>query len=1310
MKKLISVLLAAVLLFACFMPAAAAAETQPLTETEASFSGVVSAEEMRARAESILGIGERQGKTPAKAHAKARSETDAEPSYDLKALADAMYGVMCTGEPADVLNLRIPYNDDTIDEVCVIPSLDARFLWCYPNYEYDRADGVRYFSRVTVTASEREKFLERRAACDDVAAKLTRGLIGDTALSDADICLILHDRLLAWCEYDYQGNLSGGQEGNAVGPLVYRHGVCMGIALAYNYLLDKFGIEAEYARSSTHSHGWSMVWLNGEAYYVDPTWDDLTMPGGILHNQFLIDYETFGARHWNDISFPTTPTSTLYLNYYTNRTRTEVAYINGTLYYFVNSTGKLIARTPAGEETEILQIPTRYYAYEGAQGQLAQPRMTAIGDTLLYLKGREVYGYNTVTGTESLVYTPSAALFPEDNYFLTGIEQRDGVVTVFSHNNYIYTNTSTIKTLEQQYSESFTFCDHEHLSLVERLKGTDCETLGEAKKLCLDCGAYVYTAGEGIYGDHDYSAEIVSDDTRIDEATCACATKYHYTCAVCGEIENNDAHYFTSGETLPHTFETETVSATDACPGYDKHVCVKCGAIEYDNFTFYTGATASGTLEGGFGWQIVNNELQVVGAGAMPDYTSSNRAPWFSYSSRIKSAVVSGEITSVGKYCFYSLGSMRQITLPDTVKVLDAYAFDSSGLTGITMPAALESIGERCFQYCSSLAEIEYNDRISSIGRTAYLSCNSLTDVVIPGSVSNLADSIFWSCHGLTSITVEEGLLKTLPMLTNNLSTNLREVRLPASLISLGSLPACACYIISPDHPDYTTVDGVIFSKDMKKLILYPAKKEAVYYRVPALTTNIQRTAFGSTEHLRFLDMSGCSVTSIDTMIIYTPQSTLYINLPAGLTDINGFFFTYCNAERLFVPACVSASTFGLNGFAYPVYTDDANASVIALCSAAGAGCTVLPGHTHSFTETVYTQDASCTAAGCVIRACVCGQFEIAEDFIDHDFTAETVDENALYTGATCSAAARYYYSCAVCGAVEGDPEHTFTSGGPIDHDWQWVNDIEPTCGTAGVRHEECAFCHEKRNENSVLAPTGEHNFTLEAVKENALYQAAGCETKARYYYSCARCGAVEHNANRTFESGDALGHNYAVTENTASTCTVPGRKVSVCSRCGDVHTETKPLADHTPVTVPGTPATCTATGLTDGVKCGECGKTLTAQTVIPKTAHTYGAWTVTRPATCTENGVETRYCTVCGTPETRPTAKVGHRDNNGDGLCDYACGTVMGETPTQPTEPSQPSGGDKCPLCGETHTGLFGRIVGFFHRIAYFFRNVFSR
>ena len=40
---------------------------------------------------------------------------------------------------------------------------------------------------------------------------------------------------------------------------------------------------------------------------------------------------------------------------------------------------------------------------------------------------------------------------------------------------------------------------------------------------------------------------------------------------------------------------------------------------------------------------------------------------------------------------------------------------------------------------------------------------------------------------------------------------------------------------------------------------------------------------------------------------------------------------------------------------------------------------------------------------------------------------------------------------------------------------------------------------------------------------------------------------------------------------------------------------------------------------------------------------HSYGEWTVTVAATCTEDGTETRKCSVCDKEETRPIAKLGH-------------------------------------------------------------------
>lgn len=43
----------------------------------------------------------------------------------------------------------------------------------------------------------------------------------------------------------------------------------------------------------------------------------------------------------------------------------------------------------------------------------------------------------------------------------------------------------------------------------------------------------------------------------------------------------------------------------------------------------------------------------------------------------------------------------------------------------------------------------------------------------------------------------------------------------------------------------------------------------------------------------------------------------------------------------------------------------------------------------------------------------------------------------------------------------------------------------------------------------------------------------------------------------------------------------------------------------------------------------------------FPCTAHKFGAWTVTTPATCTKDGVETRTCTVCQETETQTIPKL---------------------------------------------------------------------
>ncbi|MBR5427000.1 MAG: hypothetical protein IK118_01520, partial [Clostridia bacterium] len=70
-------------------------------------------------------------------------------------------------------------------------------------------------------------------------------------------------------------------------------------------------------------------------------------------------------------------------------------------------------------------------------------------------------------------------------------------------------------------------------------------------------------------------------------------------------------------------------------------------------------------------------------------------------------------------------------------------------------------------------------------------------------------------------------------------------------------------------------------------------------------------------------------------------------------------------------------------------------------------------------------------------------------------------------------------------------------------------------------------------------------------------------------------------------------------------------------------------------------PATCKEAGIEARI-CAACGETETRS--IPKTnTHTFGAWTVTKEATCAEAGEQTRTCSVCGKTETKAIDKLEH-------------------------------------------------------------------
>ena len=163
---------------------------------------------------------------------------------------------------------------------------------------------------------ENEKIIRFERATDDFMHDI------DLSVTEPEIELQIHDKLIDMVAYDYdllsRDDDNGDLGYTAYGALVEdsyglkNRAVCGGYAQAFQYLLQKAGIEAAYVSgyadsesgtlSEQGSHAWNIVKLDGEWYEVDSCWDDIDPPPDDPNRDFykFIKYEQpqyFNATH-----------------------------------------------------------------------------------------------------------------------------------------------------------------------------------------------------------------------------------------------------------------------------------------------------------------------------------------------------------------------------------------------------------------------------------------------------------------------------------------------------------------------------------------------------------------------------------------------------------------------------------------------------------------------------------------------------------------------------------------------------------------------------------------------------------------------------------------------------------------------------------------------------------------------------------------------------------------------------------------------------------------------------------------------------
>ena len=141
-------------------------------------------------------------------------------------------------------------------------------------------------------------------------------------------------------------------------------------------------------------------------------------------------------------------------------------------------------------------------------------------------------------------------------------------------------------------------------------------------------------------------------------------------------------------------------------------------------------------------------------------------------------------------------------------------------------------------------------------------------------------------------------------------------LRLPASFGAFNpaeSMDYCAVgtYEVSPDNPQLKSVDGVLFSKDGRRLICYPSGRRNTHYDVPKGTETIGRNAFIDSfmENPLVTISLPMGLKTIESRAFACCGRLISLSVPPTVTALAEDAFADCvSLERLSLPAAFSAS------------------------------------------------------------------------------------------------------------------------------------------------------------------------------------------------------------------------------------------------------------------------------------------------------------------------------------------------------------------------------------------------------------------
>ena len=227
-------------------------------------------------------------------------------------------------------------------------------------------------------------------------------------------------------------------------------------------------------------------------------------------------------------------------------------------------------------------------------------------------------------------------------------------------------------------------------------------------------------------------------------------------------------------------------------------------------------------------------------------------------------------------------GFVSHVTLADGVTTVpDGFFAGCTNLASVTIPASVTGIGSSAFLGCTGIRAVVLNGNVNMSMRSLFPDAYaSVTNVVLGAGVSSVWGSLFDGCGGLTS------------------------------------------FVVAQDNPNYSTLNGLLVSKDGRTLIrgvnscvtipdgvehigdsAFSGCSGLTSVAIPASVTGIGSSAFLGCTGIRKVVLNGNVNMSMRSLFPDAYASVTNVVLGAGVSSVEGRLFDGCGGLTSFVVA-----------------------------------------------------------------------------------------------------------------------------------------------------------------------------------------------------------------------------------------------------------------------------------------------------------------------------------------------------------------------------------------------------------------------